>query len=105
MREGAVTDAELVEFASEFRDGILEGDPSDFMCAAVSWPLAALLRVSGVPCETVETKEVPTSYGTVNHVWIKLEDGRALDPTADQFGDFPPIYLGEPISMHGVSRE
>jgi hypothetical protein len=71
------------------------------MCAAVSWPLAALLRCSGVPCETVES-----DLGDCNHVWIRLEDGRALDPTADQFNfpafkQYPPVYLGPLTELHG----
>jgi hypothetical protein len=42
----------------------------------------------------------------MNHVWIKLTDGRALDPTADQFNvlfpamKMPPVYLGPPQSIH-----
>lgn len=35
-----------------------------------------------------------------NHIWILLEDGRALDPTADQFGNYPEIYLGERLHLH-----
>lgn len=97
-----MTDAQLIKFSASFREGILAGDPSDMMCAAVSWPLAALLRCSGVDCETVETKDIETSYGTVNHVWIRLADGRALDPTADQFGNYPAIYLGQPAEIHGA---
>jgi hypothetical protein len=103
-----VTDAELIEFASEFRDGILDGTPSDMMCAAVSWPLAALLRGGGVSCESVETKDVETDYGSVNHVWIRLADGRVLDPTADQFSTaarpYPPVYLGQPTELHGLAQ-
>lgn len=95
-----MTDSELLEFAASFREGVLEGHPSRFMCAAVSWPLAALLRCSGVDCETVEV-----DLGDCNHVWIRLADGRALDPTADQFNFFPrqypPVYLGEPTELHG----
>ena len=33
----------------------------------------------------------------MNHIWIRLADGRVLDPTADQFGDYPPVYLGDPL--------
>lgn len=89
-------DRDLVEFAEGFREGILRGNPSHRMCAAVSWPLASLLRVHGVECEAIES-----DLGDCNHVWIKLADGRALDPTADQFNvlfltDYPPVYLGEP---------
>jgi hypothetical protein len=42
-----MTDKQLIRFAQSFRDGILDGEPSVMMCAAVSWPLAGLLRQSG----------------------------------------------------------
>jgi len=99
-----MTDPELIQFAREFREGILGNRPSTGMCAAVCWPLVALLRVSGVPCDSREgTWEDERSTG--NHVWIMLEDGRALDPTADQFNQFgysdlPDVYLGFPLPMH-----
>lgn len=98
-----MTDAELIEFASEFRAGILDGRPSDWMCGIVCWPLSTLLGMHGVENETVET-----DLGHCNHIWIKLADGRALDPTADQFNrlfpdmKMPVVYLGEPCAIHGA---
>ena len=92
-----MTDAELVDIAAEFRAGILDGRPSERMCAMVSWPLAGLLRLYGVECECIE--------GDPGHVWIKLSDGRVLDATADQFSGFPPVYLGEPAGIHPQRRE
>ena len=94
-------DNELIEFATEFRAGILGDRQSDWMCAAISWPLSTLLGMSGVKCETVES-----DLGECNHVWIKLADGRALDPTADQFNkwfphkNYPPVYLGHRMELH-----
>jgi hypothetical protein len=35
-----MTDAELIEFATEFRDELLDGRPSAWMCAMVCWPLS-----------------------------------------------------------------
>lgn len=97
-----MTDAELIEVCSEFRDGILDGRSSAMMCAAVSWPLCTYLDVfHGVKGETIET-----DLGEMNHVWILLEDGRALDPTADQFNrlfpemKLPPVYLGPLLRIH-----
>jgi len=95
-----MTDAELVEFATDFREGILGGRPSDRMCAAICWPLVTLLNMHGVNC-----KDVESDLGHMNHVWIQLSDGRALDPTADQFNrmfadNMPPVYLGEPTKYH-----
>lgn len=102
-----MNDDELLEFASEFREGIIDGvggGQSDFMCAAICWPLVTILNMQGVPCESVTTDNVETDYGSCNHVWIRLADGRALDPTADQFNnvarEYPPVYLGPPTELH-----
>lgn len=101
-----MTDAELLKFASEFREGILDGQPSAWMCAAVCWPLSTLLCLHGVDNEAVET-----DLGEMNHVWLRLADGRALDPTADQFNalfpamNMPPVYLGPPVGIHGGRAE
>lgn len=101
-RPATMTDAQLVEFATEFREGILDGRPSAWMCAMVCWPLSTLLRMNGVENESVET-----DLGEMNHIWLRLADGRALDPTADQFNwcsidKLPPVYLGEPRLIHGA---
>lgn len=98
------TDAAIVEFATDFREGILDGRSSAWMCAMVCWPLSTLLAMEGLPNETVET-----DLGHCNHIWIRLADGRALDPTADQFNAMfpglrmPPVYLGKPCAIHGDS--
>ena len=37
--------------------------------------------------------------GPLSHVWLRLGDGRALDPSADQFVlGLLPVYLGEPLA-------
>ena len=95
-----MTDAELIEFASEFREGILEGRSSWMMCFAVAAPLAGLLKMHGVDAVLKEG-----DLGELNHFWLCLPDGRVLDPTADQFNDFgvelmPSVYLGPPTAMH-----
>lgn len=94
-----MTDAELMEFVTEFRAGILAGQRSRWMCAAVCMPLVTLLNMHGVNATIVES-----SLPDCNHVWLLLPDGRALDPTADQFNrgrrKFPPVYLGAPTAIH-----
>lgn len=98
-----MTDDDLIKFATEFREGILGGRESAWMCAAVCWPLASLLSLHGVKATPVET-----DLGEMNHVWLRLEDGRALDPTGDQFNAYgfqptmPAVYLGPPMKYHGV---
>ncbi len=96
-----MTDEELLSVATDFRNGILDGTMPTLKCAMVSWPLAGYLHYAGVECECVDS-----DLGEMNHVWIKLADGRALDATADQFNylfsnmNLPPVYLGERLSIH-----
>lgn len=97
-------DKELTEFATEFRAGILAdySGKSYRMCAMVCWPLASLLDFIGVNCTVVES-----DLGELNHFWILLEDGRALDPTIDQFNflfaeNWPEVYLGPLTKYHVI---
>jgi hypothetical protein len=91
-----VTDDELITIATEFRSGILGSRKSRGMCFVIAAPLQALLSYYGFETELVEHDLDDPMWR--NHVWIRLPDGRALDPTADQFADLqlPPVYLGEP---------
>lgn len=99
-------DKQLLKFATSFRKGILGNNSSHSMCAAVCWPLAGLLRAGGVECEAVESDLSEMEDGwLMNHIWIRLPDGRVLDPTADQFNgkgfdSLPPVYLGPPLAIH-----
>lgn len=99
-----MTDAELIEFCKEFRDGILDGRGPAFYCAMVCWPLQALLSINGVETVAMKTPKVTAAFGETDHMWLRLEDGRALDPTADQFStprwQYPPVYLGKPNRLH-----
>jgi hypothetical protein len=100
-----MNDAELVSFATEFREGILGDDPPDMMCFAVCAPLVTLLGLYGVPATMVEGDVYADDIRWCNHFWLKLVDGRVLDPTADQFNSIvteplPAVYLGPPADIH-----
>ncbi|HEU4345779.1 MAG TPA: hypothetical protein VFU31_29875 [Candidatus Binatia bacterium] len=98
----AATDDEIKQIALEFRRGLLgdEGSPLG-MCYAVSAPLTGLLSFYGVPCELIQTDHSENLDSEWHaHYWIRLEDGRALDPTFDQFRAGEPVYLGEPTEFH-----
>lgn len=102
-------DAELVAFAQDFRDGILDGTPSDVACAMICEPLVTLLNMRGVKCRAFTTTTIRVTYGSCNHVWIGLGDGRVLDPSADQFNDqglnMPEVYLGPKVGkLHRAAK-
>jgi len=107
-----MTDKQIVRFCAAFRNGIVGKGGPTACCFMVCWPLATLLRLYGVDVDLVEIdylEDEPAS-GAANHVWLRLPDGRALDPTADQFNDgarrFPKVYLGDPVpGIHVVGRE
>lgn len=95
-----MTDTELINFASDFREGILEGRTSEGMCFVIAAPLESLLRICGVG-----SRLIMGDLEETNHCWLLLDDGRVLDPTADQFNGpgvspLPPVYLGEPTNLH-----
>lgn len=60
------------------------------MCMVVAAPLQGLLSA----LYGVETELVEVEFETINHVYLRLPDGRILDPTADQFPGMPDVYLG-----------
>lgn len=95
-----MTDKQILKMVSDFKNGLLSKRNSDNMCYAVCAPLQAFLELSGIECYLVEGSVdlKDCSYG---HYWIELEDGRIIDPTADQFNKhgttpkFPSVYIGE----------
>ena len=70
------------------------------MCFAVSWPLQAYLKSVGIDTELIEG-----SCGDAEHYWLRLQDGRILDATADQFNNAgPKVYLGEQPDYYKLNR-
>ena len=95
-----MTDADLQQYASDFRAAIIGNGESARMCAAISDPLSAALSVKGVTTTVMES-----DLEECNHVFLKLQDGRVLDPTADQFNwrsqrQLPGVYLGNATTIH-----
>ncbi len=106
----SLSDSEIVECAREFRRGLIGEQSPDGRCAMIAWPLAgylSFLGVDGVATQScVYPDDHPASWDWANHVWIVLQDGRVLDPTADQFDiGLPDIYLGPPDPrIHRVNQ-
>ena len=88
-----LSDRQLLKITREFRRGILQGACADRMCFAVCAPLQGLLSACGLETELIEA-----DFPFMDHVWLKLPDGRILDSTASQFSDplhrLPAVYLG-----------
>lgn len=102
-----MSDDELREIVSEFRSGLLgEGKSSEGMCFVVALPLSSYLRVCcGVDCELAKSDHTEIDNSPWHeHFWIKLSDGRVLDPTFDQFCENPgePVYIGQPTEFHAL---
>lgn len=101
-----MTDAKLIKFVTGFRSGICGRGGSEYMCFAVCAPLVTLLNMNGVK-SSLRDGVVKFEIGEINHYWIELEDGRVVDPTADQFNrilleKLPKVYLGAPVErIHG----
>lgn len=88
-------DRELLRIARAVREKITLGNRPNNYCTAVCLPLAVYLTRRGVPAV-----DVHGGVGDWQHTWIALENGRILDPTADQFNRpgaprMPAIYLGK----------
>jgi len=94
-----MTDTEIKKIASGFTKGLLGKRKSNSMCLAVTAPLQGYLSFCGLETELIEG-EIKVGKITWNHFWLKLPDGRILDPTANQFKtpdgkDMPKLYLGK----------
>jgi hypothetical protein len=95
----SMTDTDLLDVAAGFREGIVGTGPSTARCAMVCYPLAGYLDFLGVAVDVCESV-----VGDWNHIWLRLPDGRVLDPTADQFdAALPAVYLGPRLSLHESS--
>lgn len=97
----------LEKVCLDFRRGILGRRSSHRMCNAICRPLQAWLSFS----ENLQTRTVQGLFvkhdGDPNifrwamwHWWLKLPDGRIIDPTADQLKRYeypamPKVFIGE----------
>ena len=99
-----MSEAELYFYAVEFRRAIIGRGSSSRMCAAIAAPLSAALELLGTPNMLMES-----DLQECNHVFLQLENGMVLDPTADQFltesvADGWNVYLGVPLLIHGDAQ-
>lgn len=89
----------LHRIALDFRRGILGDNPSAWMCFAVCAPLQGFLSMLGYQTELINGCLLDGDGDELCHYWLKLPDGRIIDPTADQFSTperpMPEVYIGK----------
>ena len=97
-----MTDKQLIKITTQFTKGIIgKRNKTDGYCFMVSAALQSYLNLlHGMRCELIEGEIRPNKGAAWNHFWLELEDGRILDPTADQFkdpdgSDRPMVYIGK----------
>jgi hypothetical protein len=104
VSNGELSDKQLKQVARGFRRGILDGGKSRFTCRVVSLPLHGYLSAMGITTQLVEC-EVDCGDHEIYHTCLRLNDGRILDPTADQFPfRMPQVYLGAMPSRYNFLR-
>ena len=101
-----IDDAGLLNIATNVRKAVLpeivrvRGVPH--YMDKLSTPLANMLyMICDVECSMVQsdlTKVDQSPVGT--HYWVKLSDGRVLDPGFDLFDPTTPVYLGPSTQYH-----
>jgi hypothetical protein len=101
-----MSDRELIRITSGFTKGILNKRESKSMCFAVSFPLQGYLSFCGLEAEIIEG-EIKLNKEVWNHFWLRLPDGRILDPTANQFKtpdgkEMPKIFIGNKPEWYKV---
>jgi len=99
-----MTDKEIIRLTREFKKGLMGKRNTKSMCFVVTFPLQGYLSFCGLKTKLVEG-EIKTNEGIWNHYWLKLPDGRILDPTADQFNNnLSEIYLGNKSNYYRIIK-
>lgn len=94
----------LLEYATALRAAVIADSSSAMLCMAITAPLHSALQRLGV-----KTLITASELDTCNHLFLTLDDGQVLDPTADQFNTpgsprYPPVYLGPMLDIHRPSK-
>ena len=94
-----MSDKELLKITSSFTKGVMGTREPTGMCFMVCSSLQGYLSICDLDVDLVEG-EIKVGKDVYNHFWLRLPDGRILDPTASQFNvlngvEMPKIYLGD----------
>jgi hypothetical protein len=105
-----MTDKELIKITGQFTKGVLGKRTSKDMCFAVCAPLQSYLSLlCETPSDLIEG-EIKVGKQLHSHYWLRLLDGRILDPTANQFKtpdgkDMPMVYLGKKPTWYKLIKK
>ncbi len=99
-----MSDKELLKIVTEFTKGIIGNGSSENKCFMVCSPLHTYLNMFGGNVQMV-SGSLNINGRIQQHNWLKLKDGRIIDPTADQFNaalkkEMPRIYFGKKPSYY-----
>ena len=88
---------ELLKMVKGFRYGLLGRKSGRKQCFVVSMPLQGFLTAIGIKTKLIEG-EVCYYRHWIGHFWLEMEDGKIIDPTAEQFSTpkrkMPRVYIG-----------
>lgn len=105
-----MTDKQIIKTTAEFTKGIIGKQESKNQCYKVCWALQGYLSICGLETELI-VGEIYIKKDIYEHMWLKLSDGRILDPTADQFNShnihpaMPKTFLGQKPEWYKIVKK
>lgn len=92
-----MTGTQLLSYVRTYRYGMLGRKRGSKYCYMVCYPLQSLLSLEGVETELIEGEVCYYRYW-IGHFWLRMTDGKIIDPTAEQFATetrkMPRVYIG-----------
>lgn len=89
---------QLMLYVKQFRYGMLGRKKGSKYCYMVCWPLSGSLNFLGVKNDLIEGEVYYYGYW-IGHFWVRLANGKIIDPTAGQFSTgkrpMPTVYIGK----------
>lgn len=92
-----MSDKEIKKISEGFTKGALGSRDSLNMCWVVCLPLQGYLSFCGCETKVIEGN-IEINNENYHHYWLQMQDGRIIDPTANQFNELgvkmPKVYFG-----------
>lgn len=87
----------LLKIVKSFRYGMIGRKGGRLQCYKVCAPLQGYLSMIGIETKLIEGDACYYRYW-IGHYWLEMEDGKIIDPTAEQFATekrlMPRVYIG-----------